>query len=190
MRKKMNTTVLELKAALTKPQKWKSPGIDKVPNFFLTALSPCHVTFTSLLNEIMQNPEKTPEWMCDMLAKNNGTKDLKNYWLTTCLSTTYKLLTSVLTDKTYLHLEQNDLFPLEQKRFRRGSYGCKDQLMINKMILETCKKRKRNLSCAWIDYKKSFDSVSYEWILRSLQLFKVPPRVVVFLKHNMKKLKT
>ena len=26
-------TVLELKAALTKPQKWKSSGIDKVPNF-------------------------------------------------------------------------------------------------------------------------------------------------------------
>ena len=110
----MNTTILELKAALTKPQKWKSPVIDKVPNFFLIALSPSHVTFTSLLNEIMQNPEKTPEWMCDMLSKNNGTKDLKNYWLTTCLSTTYKLLTSVLIDRTYLHLEQNDLFPLEQ----------------------------------------------------------------------------
>ena len=61
-------------------------------------------------------------------------------------------LTSVLTDTTYSHLEQNDLFPLEQKGRRRGSYGCKDQIMINKMILENCKKRKRNLSRAWIDY--------------------------------------
>ena len=51
-----NITVLELKAALTKSQKWKSPGNDKVPNFWLNALSPSNLTFTSLLNEIMQNP--------------------------------------------------------------------------------------------------------------------------------------
>ena len=72
------------------------------------------------------------------------------------------------------------LFPLEQKGCRRGSYGCKDQLMINKMILENCK-RKRNLSCAWIDYKEAFDSDPHGWILRSLELFKVSPRAVGFL---------
>ena len=37
--------------------------------------------FTSLLNEIMQNPEKTTEWMCEritfLLAKSNDTNDLK-----------------------------------------------------------------------------------------------------------------
>ena len=180
-------TALELKAALTKSQKWKSPGIDKVPDFWLNTLSSSHVLFTSLLNEIMQNPEKIPEWMCKgttyLLAKTNDTKDPKSYRPITCLSTTYKLLTSILTDRTYSHLEQNDLFPLEQTGCRRGSYGCKDQLMINKMILENCKKRKRNLSCARIDYKKAFDSVPHEWILRSLELFKVSPRIVDFLKH-------
>ena len=30
-----NITVLELKAALTKFQKWKSPGIEKIPNLCL-----------------------------------------------------------------------------------------------------------------------------------------------------------
>ena len=76
-------TVVELKAALAKSQEWKSPGIDKVPNFWLNALSLSHVLFTSLLKEIMQNPEKTPEWMCEgttyLLAKTNDTKDPKNY---------------------------------------------------------------------------------------------------------------
>ena len=62
--------------------------------------------------------------------------------------------------------------------------------MINKMILENCKKRKQNLSYAWIDYKKAFDSVPHEWILRSLKIFKVSPRVIGFLKHNMKNWKT
>ena len=138
----------------------------------------------------MQNPEKTPEWMCEgttyLVAKINDTKNPKNYRPITCLSTTYKLLTSVLTDRTYSHQERNDLFPLEQKGCTRGSYGCKDQLMINKMILENCKKRKRNLSCAWIDYKKAFDSVPHQWIPRSLELFKVSPRIVDFLKQYNK----
>ena len=58
------------------------------------------------------------------------------------------------------------------------------------MILENCKKRKRNLSCAWIDYKKAFYSVSHEWIIKSLELFKASPRVFGFLKHNMKNWKT
>ena len=65
------------------------------------------------------------------------------------------------TDRTYSHLEENDLFLLEQKGCRRGSYGCKDQLMINKKILEKCKKRKRK-----------------------------SPRIVDFLKHNMTNWKT
>ena len=97
--------------------------------------------------------------MCEgttYLLKGNDTKAI------TCLSTTYNFLTSVLTDRTYSHLEQNDLFPLEQKGCRRGLYGCKDQLMINKMILENCKKKKRNLSCAWSNYNKEFDSVPHE----------------------------
>ena len=89
-------TVLELKTVLTKSQKWKSPGIDKV--------SSSHVLFTSLLNEIMQNPVKTPEWMREgttyLLTKTNDTKDPKNYQPITCLSTTCKLLPSVLTDRT------------------------------------------------------------------------------------------
>ena len=38
-----NITVLELKAALTRSQKLKSPGIDKVPNFWLNSLSSPHV---------------------------------------------------------------------------------------------------------------------------------------------------
>ena len=72
----------------------------------------------------------------NILAKSNDTKDPKNYRPITCLPTTYKLLTSVLTDRAYSHLEQNDLFALQHRGCRHGSYDCKDQLMINKMILD------------------------------------------------------
>ena len=47
-----------------------------------------------------------------------------------------------------------------------------------------------NLRQKWIHYKKAFDSVPYEWILRSLELFKVSPRIVDFAKYNMTNWKT
>ena len=56
--------------------------------------------------------------------------------------------------------------------------------------MRTARKENEILSCTWIEYKKAFESVPHEWILRSLELFKVSPRVVGFLKHNMKKWKT
>ena len=181
-----NMTVLELKAALTKSLKRKSLGIDKVQNISLNTLSSSNVTFTTFLNEIIQNPEKTLKWMYEgaiyLLNKNTDTKDPKKSPPNTFLSTIYKFLTSVLTDRTYSHLEQNHLFPLEEKGYRHRSYGCKDQLMINKMILENCKKRKQNLTCLWIYYEIAFASVPHEWILRSLELFNVFPREDCFFK--------
>ena len=50
----------------------------------------------------------------------------------------------------YVFMETNNLFPIEQKGCRRGSYGCKDQLLINRMIIEDCKSKHRNLRVPWI----------------------------------------
>ena len=36
------------------------------------------------------------------------------------------------------------------------------------------KNLKRNIYTVWLDYQKAFDSVTHEWLLRSLQLAKVP----------------
>ena len=47
----------------------------------------------------------------------------------------------------------------QQRGGKKDCYGWKDQL-INNAILENGKKRK-NLSTAWIDYKKAFDSVPH-----------------------------
>ena len=82
-------------------------------------------------------------------------------------------------------MEANDLFPMEQKGCRRGSYGCKDHLLISWMIMEDCKSKHRNLSMAWIDYHKAFDGVPHSWVLKVLDLFKTPPVFMNFLRINM-----
>ena len=82
-------------------------------------------------------------------------------------------------------MEQQDIFPIEQKGCRNGSYGTKDQLLINKMILENAHSKHRNLSTAWIDYKKALDSVPHAWIMRSLDLFGISLVLIQFLKSCM-----
>jgi len=50
------------------------------------------------------------------------------------------------------YMEDENLMPKEKKGCCRGSKGCKDQLLISKAILQECKRRKKNLCMAWIDY--------------------------------------
>ena len=38
---------------------------------------------------------------------------------------------------------------------------------------------------AWIDYRKIFDSVTHNWIVKKLELYKITPMVINFLIANM-----
>ena len=78
----------------------------------------------------------------------------------------------------------------EQKGCIKKKLGAKHQLLINKAILEDCRKRQRNLSMAWIDYKKAFDSVPHSWIMRCLELYKIDEEIRSFLSNQILKWKT
>ena len=162
----------EVEFSLKKSHKWKSLGFDKLPNFWLNILTSAHKVLTHTLSQIMKIPEWLAKGITYLLPKACETNNPKNYRPNTCWSTTYKLLTSML--------------PCEQKGCRKGLYGCKDQLLINRMIIENCKKKKLSLSTAWIDYCKAFDSVPHSWILKALDIYKVSPVIINFLKNSMK----
>ena len=156
-------SIEETKIAIKRSTNWKSPGNDGVANFWLKHLTELHEDLTYAYNKCLESPETWPDWLTNgttyLLPKNDETNNPKNYRPITCLPTMYKILTSILSDRAYKHLTINNLLPVEQKGCSKGSYGCKDQLLINKAIIEMTKSKKRNLTTAWIDYKKAFDSV-------------------------------
>jgi hypothetical protein len=51
-----------------------------------------------------------------------------------------------------------------------------------KAIYEECKRRKKNLSIAWIDYQKAFDSIPNSWVEKSIELVGVNSKIVRFLQ--------
>ena len=59
------------------------------------------------------------------------------------------------------HCTRNGIITEEQAAGKRGSWGCVDQLLVNKMIYREVKERRRNIITVWLDYKKAFDSVPH-----------------------------
>ena len=77
-------------------------------------------------------------------------------------------------------MEEQSLLPAEQKGCHPGSKACKDQLMISKAIHEDCTRRNKNLSIAWIDYQKAFNSVPHSRVEKSVELVGVNSKIVRF----------
>ena len=107
-----------------------------------------------------------------MLIQKDPTKGIQanNFRHIACLPIMWKLLTGIMGEKLYQHLERNVLLADEQKGCRKGSRGAKAQLLVDKAILKNCQRRLTNLSMAWIDYKKACDMVPHSWILKCLEM--------------------
>ena len=151
-------TTDDIRMAIKNSNNWTSPGLDKIPNFWLKNIEELHSDMAREYTIMIKEPNSCPDWLTQgltfLIPKSNDTNEAKNYRPITCLPTMYKTLTSIITDRTYLYLEENRLLPNEQKGCKRGSYGCKDQLLVNEMIMEDCKTRKKNLTTSWIDYRE------------------------------------
>ena len=187
-------TVEELRVNITRAANWKSPGPDKLPNVWIKQFTNLHTPMAKAYAQIMQDPSLTPEWLVEgttnLLPKKEETWIPKNYRPIACLPTTFRILTSFITDRLYNHLEKESIMTPEQRGGKKDCYGCKDQLMINNVILENCKKKKKNLSTAWIDYKKAFNSVPHSWILACLRMYKINPVLTTFIELSMRQWQT
>ena len=105
----------------------------------------------------------------------------------TCLPLMWKLLTGVIADMIYAHLDQEKLLPDEKKGCRKGSRGTNDLLYIDKAVINEVKSRNKNL--AWIYYKNAYHMVPYLWIIECLDLFRVAENIKSLLVNSMKKWK-
>ena len=123
-----------------------------------------------------------------ILCQNNPGKGntVDNYRPISCLPLVWKLMNGIIANSVYEYLEMYNLLPVEQKGCRRNSWRTKDQLLIDKMVLNDCKKRHNSLRMAWIDYKKAHDMIPHSWILESLPLVQVSENIVEFIRKSMK----
>ena len=171
-----------LKTAVNKIYLGKSPGRDLIIGYWFKKLT----FYIEPLANLYQNPFEglttLPDWLTlaktILLPKNGHTQAAKNYRPITCLNLTYKLYTSCLNNFLEHHCRINNIITVEQAGGKKGIWGTTEQVLINKSILKEAKTLKRNIYTVWLDYQKAFDSVTHEWLLRSLKLAKVPPQLI------------
>ena len=183
-----------IKSKLSTAPNFKSPGPDKIQNYWIKQLTNLHPYYAKSFNRIINNEEQAPHWLTEgityLLPKSENTDQPNQYRPITCLPTVYKLLTGIIADNMYDHLMNNSLISNQQSGCKRDCYGVKDQLLLNKTVTENARRNGKNLFMAWIDYKKAFDSVPHSWIIESMKIYKVCPKIIQLMQLLMPKWKT
>ncbi|XP_066912330.1 uncharacterized protein [Clytia hemisphaerica] len=179
----------EIAESSSKFANWKSPGIDNIQNYWWNKLKVFHNKTAQIMNSIVKNPETCPQWLTTgrttLVPKKVETRNPSNYRPITCLPIVYKILTSIITSRMLHHIQANSIIPVEQKGNASNTYGTIDQLMINKLIMVNAKNKLKNISTAWIDYKKAYDSVPHDWIIDTLKIHKFDKTITSFFESTM-----
>ena len=71
-----------------------------------------------------------------------------------------------------------------------GVLGTVDQLIIDRCIMEEVKQHHRNLAVAFYDYKKAYDKVHHDWMIRVYDWIGIPRNVIRLIVDLMGKWKT
>ena len=178
-----------LKNIVRKCKSWKCPGIDFIQNFWYKQFTCTHKPLSRIFTSFLYNPHLMPTLFVSgntlLIPKNEHTEDPSCYRPITCLPSIYKILMSCITKLIQNFISDHNIIAEEQKGCKRNRKGTKDQLLIDSIILEQSKKYNRNLYTIFIDYKKAYDSIPHSWILDILKFYKINPKIIDFLNHNM-----
>ena len=130
-----------------------------------------HSTTFNLYTEISKGNLELPQWLVKtrttLISKGGNTRDPKNYRPIACENIMLKVYTGCIGLLIEEHCIANDIIAPEQAGAKKEMWGCVDQLLINKVVLEEVKKYLRNLFTVWLDYRKAYDSIPHPWILVS-----------------------
>ena len=170
------------------------PGRDLLAGVWIKRMKSIKEKYKEELKKLLNNEKEPPEWLLTsktlLLPKNKITNQAQNYRPIAIQNTMYKVYTAILAEFIMEHCEENNIITEEQAAGKRGSWGCTDQLLINKMIYDEVTSNRRNLMTVWLDYKKVFDSVPHSWIIRSLEMAKVPEKIILAIRQLMIKWRT
>ena len=109
--------------AVERNGKLESPGLDEVHAFWIKNFTKLHGRIAKQLQQCLTGGN-VPEWLVlgrINLAMKDETKgaEFGNYRPIACLPTTFKLLTGIIAEHIYRHLDRNGLLLDEQKGCRR-----------------------------------------------------------------------
>ena len=154
---------------------WKTPGVDKVSNFFIKKLTVLHKPLIRLVEKAIVCPGECPKWFFSgvtyLIPKVASPEDPNEYRPITCMSNLYKLVTKLVAQEMRNIVELNGILSENQLGTRRECQGAKEQALINKSLNT---EHKFLLKSMWIDIKKAYDSVNHDYLKMCLRKLGMP----------------
>ena len=141
----------------------KSPGVDLIVNECLKNSSDSLIKMiTKLFSLVFETGIIPTEWTIGIIRpiykKKGSINDPDNYRGITLLSCIGKLFTSIINERLNKYLNDNNLIGEEQAGFREN-YSTTDHIFVLHSILDLYLSQNKRIYCAFIDYKKAFDSI-------------------------------
>ena len=165
-----NITFEKVKKEVTKRKGWTAPGIDGIQNYWWKKLEPAQRALTRAFTKIKEDNTNIPTWWpigrTVLLPKTKSLEDEKNYRPITRLNTSYKIMTGVVAKYMRNHTIKKEIWDEGQLGAVERVLGTVDQLIIDRCIIEEVKPYHRNLAVAFYDYKKAYDKVQHDRMLR------------------------
>ena len=155
----------EFEYAVNKMKKNKSAGIDGVPAEVWqgsAVAKDCLFTFLSKIWQKEEVPVELAVAVFIMIFKNKGSsEDYSKYRCIGLLCHAYKIMTIILLQR--LVAECSSFFSDWQAGFRQKR-GCRDNVLLLRVIYDQYIKNNNNFVVTFIDFKAAFDSVSHKYL--------------------------
>ena len=174
-------TTTDLVNALKKKKNWSAAGPDKITNFWWKKMTSVHPLVHAAFQTIINSGVQVALWFSMgrvLLFDKGGVWSIPNHRPITCANNLYKWYTALLLQIIKEHLNRYHLMQIDQRGAKSKSSGTTENLLIDDMILKDARTNKKNLSCAWIDVRKAYDSVSHSWLKYILKIHRFPHTIL------------
>ena len=157
-------TVEEIYLSVKELKSGKACGTDKISNEYIkSTYDKMKYVYVDLFNRVLNDGQIPEAWTIGMITpiyKNKGDKmDVNNYRGITILSCLGKLFTSVINARLNKYADEVNLINENQTGFRK-KYSTTDHVFLLKNFIDIfVKNGNQKLYCAFVDYKKAFDTV-------------------------------
>ena len=167
----------EIVKTVKKKKNWSAPGPDKISNYWWKHAEALHHGVMLCFKYISKLQGDFPAWFTGgktTLIPKPGVVSSDNQRPITCLNTVSKWFTACLLRPMDQHLDVYGLMEAEQRGAKEGCSGITDNLLVDRMVNQDCHRGRRNLSMAWIDVTKAYDSVDHEWLSEMMSIHRFP----------------
>ena len=168
---KDNFSILEVKKAVRSAKRGKSCGFDEIPSEVLN--NDASIYFLHVLFNVCFNKGVVPAvWGKCVIkpipkASSKDPRDPLSYRGISLASAVYKIYCAVVNERLSNWAESNNLIADEQNGFRKKR-STVDHISSLTSIIDTRKKARKPTFCAFIDFRKAYDTINRTKLWRRL----------------------